>query len=42
MATTGCFLGCLQETNTNNQISAISASDVPIAAVELTLSDDFR
>lgn len=41
MVTGGCFLGYLEETNKHNQISAISASNVPIAAVELTLSDGF-
>lgn len=39
MVAGGCFLGYLEETNKHNQISAFSASDVPIAAVELTLSD---
>lgn len=41
MVTAACFLGYLEETNTTNQISAISASDDPIAAVDLTLSDGF-
>lgn len=41
MVTAACVaLVYLRETNTNNQISAISASDVPAAAAGLTLSSD--